>query len=60
MISERLAIDHAKSECSAYGGATILRDEMLAGENVKDCSEKNEQRGTVKFARLVPSAAKAA
>jgi hypothetical protein len=35
MISKRLAIDHAKSKCSAYVGADVLCRESPEEENVK-------------------------
>jgi hypothetical protein len=35
MISKRLAIDHAKSKCSAYVGAALLCRESLEEENVE-------------------------
>jgi len=34
MISKRLAIDHAKSKCTAYVGAATLFRESVEGENV--------------------------
>jgi hypothetical protein len=35
MISKRLAIDHAKSKCSAYVGAAMLYRESLEEEKVE-------------------------
>jgi hypothetical protein len=35
MISKRLAIDHAKSKCSAYVGAAMLCRESLEEEKVE-------------------------
>jgi len=35
MISKQLAIDHAKSKCTAYAGAAMLCRESLEEENVE-------------------------
>jgi hypothetical protein len=47
MISKRLMIDHAKSECSAYAGVSILRASPRRDENQK----------TAPFTKIVKSAA---
>jgi hypothetical protein len=36
IISKRLAIDHAKSKCTAYVGAAVLCRESLEQENPED------------------------
>jgi hypothetical protein len=47
MISKRLAIDHAKSKCSAYVGAGTICRESVEQENAKNrtLDKKREECG---------------
>src|SRR6267143_256595 len=44
MISKQLAIDHAKSKCTAYAGAAMLCRESLEEENVEKPHPSQETR----------------
>jgi hypothetical protein len=56
MISKRMVNHHAKSECSAYRGAAILRTSLLTDKNVKPApftkNEKSAAHGKVKRGQL--------